>query len=143
MADHMMALEIWQDRAISLTNGAILTAGMMLIQSRVDWARRGVATSLNMFMRIIGSALGAAVLGGVLNSGLRHYLTRHGGHAAAREIANIHNLLEGPGRHLTVGDTRLLRDALVFGLDHVFWGVALFATLTLILTLLVPRIEGD
>jgi EmrB/QacA subfamily drug resistance transporter len=44
------------------------------IQSAVGWKQRGVATSSNMFMRMLGSAIGAAVLGGILNSRLMAHL---------------------------------------------------------------------
>lgn len=40
------------------------------VQASVDYAQRGVATSSNVFMRIMGQSVGAATYGGILNAGL-------------------------------------------------------------------------
>ena len=46
------------------------TAFLVSIQASVEWAQRGIATSVTMFMRIAGQAVGAAVFGAVVNYGL-------------------------------------------------------------------------
>src|SRR4051794_22368074 len=52
--------------------GFLSTAAIVIVQGSVGWAERGVATASNIFSRNLGSALGAAVLGSVLNLGLAH-----------------------------------------------------------------------
>src|SRR5690606_36812007 len=53
--------------------GLTSTTFIVAIQSSVDWHTRGIATANNMFMRILGSAIGAALLGGILNSQMKRY----------------------------------------------------------------------
>lgn len=52
--------------------GLGLTASPTLIaaQSSVDWGERGVVTGANLFARSIGSAVGVAVLGAIVNGAL-------------------------------------------------------------------------
>jgi EmrB/QacA subfamily drug resistance transporter len=52
--------------------GVMNTTFVVSIQASVDWSQRGVATSSYILMRILGNAIGAALLGGVLNLALRH-----------------------------------------------------------------------
>ncbi|GAB2680072.1 MDR family MFS transporter [Nocardia goodfellowii] len=48
--------------------GLVSTPSIIAAQSSVDWPERGVATSTNMFARSIGSAVGVAVFGAIVNS---------------------------------------------------------------------------
>src|SRR5690625_6084084 len=48
--------------------GLTTTSFVVGIQSHVTWELRGIATATNMFMRSLGSAIGAAFLGGLLNN---------------------------------------------------------------------------
>src|SRR5699024_7003827 len=54
--------------------GMTNTAFIVAIQSTVGWRTRGIATAANMFMRTMGSALGAALLGGILNGRINTYI---------------------------------------------------------------------
>ncbi len=47
--------------------GCCNTAIIVSIQAAVPWAKRGAATSSCLFMRFVGSAIGAAAFGAVLN----------------------------------------------------------------------------
>ncbi len=58
--------------------GLLATTFVVAIQTSVPWNQRGVATASNMLMRILGSALGAALFGGVLNFQMARYLGRNG-----------------------------------------------------------------
>ena len=58
--------------------GLLNTTFIVAIQSSVPWRQRGVATASNMLMRNLGNAVGAALLGGLLNLRLGHYLERRG-----------------------------------------------------------------
>lgn len=55
------------------------TTYLVTVQSRVPWNRRGVATGSTIFMRIMGSTLWVALLGGVLNQQLFRALMGQGG----------------------------------------------------------------
>jgi EmrB/QacA subfamily drug resistance transporter len=48
--------------------GYVASPGVIVAQSSVDWQHRGVATGTNMFSRSIGSAVGVAVFGAIVNS---------------------------------------------------------------------------
>ena len=58
--------------------GLTTTAFIVSIQSTVPWNTRGVATATNMFMRNVGSTVGAALLGGILNSQLLAFYSSKG-----------------------------------------------------------------
>ena len=50
--------------------GYVASPGVVVAQSSVDWQHRGVATSTNMFARSLGSAVGVAAFGAIVNSRL-------------------------------------------------------------------------
>ncbi|TWH71867.1 MFS transporter [Modestobacter roseus] len=96
--------------------GMGLTAAPTLIaaQSAVSWQQRGVVTGTNMFFRSMGSALGVAAFGAVVNGTLG---------SASLESADV-----GP-------------DALTGAVHSVFLATAGVAVLLLVAVLLMPR--GD
>lgn len=51
--------------------GLIASPSLIAAQSSVGWGERGVVTGANMFARAIGSAVGVAVLGAVVNGLMR------------------------------------------------------------------------
>jgi EmrB/QacA subfamily drug resistance transporter len=52
--------------------GFISVSTVVAVQSTVGWARRGVVTGTNMFIRTLGSAVGVAVFGSIANGRLAH-----------------------------------------------------------------------
>jgi len=48
--------------------GYVASPGVIVAQSSVGWQHRGVATGTNMFSRSMGSAVGVAVFGAIVNS---------------------------------------------------------------------------
>jgi EmrB/QacA subfamily drug resistance transporter len=50
--------------------GYVASPGVIVAQSSVGWEHRGVATGTNMFARSMGSAVGVAVFGAIVNSRL-------------------------------------------------------------------------
>lgn len=64
--------QIWHVAAacfvIGLGMGLIASPTLIAAQSSVDWSERGVVTSTNMFARSIGSAVGVAVFGAIVNA---------------------------------------------------------------------------
>jgi MFS family permease len=55
--------------------GYVASPGVVAAQTAVSWSSRGVATGANMFARSVGSAVGVAVFGAVVNS----YVSGHSG----------------------------------------------------------------
>jgi EmrB/QacA subfamily drug resistance transporter len=119
--------------------GLTTTAFIVSIQSTVEWSKRGVATATNMFMRNVGSTIGAALLGGILNIRLLHYLSSKG---AAEEL-NLDaatTLLDNSQRNSISEEARkLLQEGLEFALHDVFWIVFGFAILSFILIMFLPK----
>ncbi len=118
---------------MGLGMGFLNTAAIVLIQDSVDWAERGAATASNIFSRNLGSTLGAAALGAVLNLSLAH----GGVGAAAVTSDQIRDLLDRPAG--AVGDIAV-RAALGQAIHLTFWAVFGIAVLTFLLAILVPRV---
>jgi MFS family permease len=116
---------------MGLGMGFLSTAAIVMLQESVGWAERGAVTASNVFSRNLGSALGAVVLGGVLNLSL----ASQGGAAAGIDFEAIRRLLE-QGQGL-VPDAAV-RAALAEGLHLTFWAVFALCVATLLLALLVP-----
>ncbi|MBC7290728.1 MAG: MFS transporter [Actinotalea sp.] len=57
--------------AMGLGLGLIASPSLIAAQSSVDWGERGVVTGANMFARAIGSAVGVALLGALVNGLMR------------------------------------------------------------------------
>ncbi|MFQ6394350.1 MDR family MFS transporter [Nocardia sp. KC 131] len=53
---------------IGIGMGLVATPTLIAAQSSAEWSERGVVTSTNMFARSIGSAVGVAVFGAIVNS---------------------------------------------------------------------------
>jgi len=119
---------------MGLGMGFLSTTAIVIVQDSVGWAERGSATASNIFSRNLGSALGATVLGGVLNLSLAH----RSGASAAVDYDQIRRLLDHPGQ--TIGSVAA-RAALGQSLHLTFWAVFLTTVLTLLLATLVPSIR--
>ncbi len=115
--------------------GFLSTSAIVIVQGSVGWAERGVATASNIFSRNLGSALGAAVLGSVLNLGLAH------GGAAAVGPDQVRRLLDRPvGAAVDAAGDAAVRAVLDQALHLTFWAVLLLTALTLLLATLVPAV---
>jgi MFS family permease len=114
--------------------GFLSTACIVIIQDSVAWAQRGAATSSNIFARQLGQTLGATVFGAVLNYGLVH---PSGGRTAVSSD-QLQRLLESPDSLAASVDA--VRAALGHSLHATFWSIFAVAVLTLLLSLLVPRV---
>ncbi|MFJ4654550.1 MFS transporter [Nocardia sp. NPDC088792] len=57
---------------VGMGMGLIATPTLIAAQSSAEWSERGVVTSANSFARNIGSAVGVAVFGAVVNSHIGH-----------------------------------------------------------------------
>jgi EmrB/QacA subfamily drug resistance transporter len=118
--------------------GLTSTAFIVSIQSTVEWNQRGIATAANMFMRNLGSTLGAALLGGILNSSIKQYLENKDNTKADLDVVNM--LLDEEKRSSLSAPLReTLQSGLTFSLHWVYAGVLFFALVSLVLILFLPR----
>ncbi|HET7273926.1 MAG TPA: MDR family MFS transporter [Longimicrobiaceae bacterium] len=125
--------------------GFLNTTYIVAIQSSVEWGQRGVATASNMLMRNLGNAIGAALLGGVLNFRLSHYLDRAG---VGDEVSldSVRDLIGDTAPGASAVDPSVLpvlQTGLGLGLDLVFWVIVAFAVATFIVSWKVPDLETD
>jgi EmrB/QacA subfamily drug resistance transporter len=130
---------------IGVGMGLTTTTFVVSIQSSVDWKTRGVATAANMFMRILGSMVGVALLGGILNSRMSTYLsTKDVDPELSLDLDITHMLLDPVQRaKLTPDALQILRDGLSLSLHTVYWGVFILAILSFILILNLPKRKTD
>ncbi|MGH7075959.1 MAG: MDR family MFS transporter [Stellaceae bacterium] len=118
--------------------GLLTTISTVLIQANVDWTERGSATASNIFSRLLGSTLGVAILGGVLNNSLQSQLAGSGlGHVS---LDSMRRLLQAKAKaEIPPHKYHILQHALDIGLHHSFLAVVIVATLAFVLTLFLPR----
>jgi EmrB/QacA subfamily drug resistance transporter len=130
---------------IGVGMGLTTTSFIVTIQSTVSWQQRGIATASNMFMRNLGNTIGAALLGGILNSQLRNYLENNGENKDSKLSVDSANILldEKQRDALPEGLRHLLQDGLTVSLNSVYWVVLLFAVCSLILITFLPRNKGQ
>jgi MFS family permease len=121
---------------MGLGMGFVSNAAIMIIQTSAGWAERGSATASNVFSRNLGSTLGAAILGAVLNVSLAH--GQAGGAAVSPD--QIKQLLDHAGGAVAEAGVRL---ALSQSLHITFWAIFAAATATLLLAILVPQVSAS
>ena len=118
--------------------GLLTTTSTVMIQSSVDWTKRGSATASNIFSRLLGSTLGVAILGGVLNNSLESRLAGSGMHNVTldsmREVLQSH-----AAGQIDPQQFALLQHALDGGLHQTFLAVVTVSALAFVLTLFLPR----
>jgi EmrB/QacA subfamily drug resistance transporter len=111
---------VWQLAAtcfvVGLGLGLSASPTIIAAQSAVDWARRGVVTGTNVFARSMGSAVGIAVFGALVNASLGDQIGSHPSTAAGIPPSAL-----DPALHL------------------VFVAVAVVAALLLAAVALMPR----
>ncbi len=118
--------------------GLCTSPTLVAVQSAVEWDRRGVVTGTNMFARSIGSALGAAALGGLANATLTDRF------AAAPAVIAGELPRSADAASTSFSDdagqvTEYVRSALFDASSHVFLALLVTAVLMLGAVLLVPR----
>ena len=111
------------------------------VQSEVGWEQRGVVTGANMFMRYVGSALGAAIFGSIVNSTLSNWL-RHTPPAVAAQLPhslNATTLVLGGSPSVGPAAADYVRQGLYTGVHRVFIASVVAAVATTLLVLVMPR----
>jgi MFS family permease len=117
---------------IGIAMGFCNTTFLVAIQASVGRGERGIGTGSQMFMRMIGQAVGAALLGAVLNWGINARLPGAGD--------AVNKLLHPALRHMIPADQVVrLSDAFADSAAEAFAAVLLIAVATLGLTLAFPR----
>jgi MFS family permease len=107
------------------------TAFIVSTQAAVDWNERGMATSSMMFMRMVGSSVGAAVFGAIVNFGIHRQLPEAGNEVsrlmqpAARQMLGPHELTS-------------LTEAIATSVHVVYVIAAIIAVGSLLLALALP-----
>lgn len=125
---------------IGIGMGLTSTAFIVSIQSAVTYEKRGVATASNMFMRNLGSTIGVALLGTVLNTTLLTYFSNS---EEGYDLDSINTLLTVDSREGMPGETlRYLQEGLSMALQNVYAVMAVFAVISLMLIFGLPRDKG-
>jgi fucose permease len=112
--------------------GMLNYTALLLLQGSVDWSRRGAATASNVFSRLLGNTLGAALMGAILNLGLS---------AAGAGVSpdKVRELMD-PGTGARAVEAGL-KAALAASLHWVFVAMFVLAVLSLVAAWLMPRHE--
>ncbi len=119
---------------IGIGMGLTSTSFIVLIQSTVTWEQRGIATASNMFMRNLGNTVGAALLGGVMNSALQKYLTAHQPAGEHLTLDTANKLLNSEERaSLSAGAVESLQAGLTVSLHNVYVIVLIIAVVSLLI----------
>jgi MFS family permease len=107
------------------------TAFIVSTQGSVGWNERGMATSSMMFMRMVGSSVGAAVFGAIVNLGIHRQLPEAGD--------TVNRLMLPSARQmLGAGELARLTEAIASSVHVVYLIATLIAVGSLLLALSLP-----
>lgn len=119
--------------------GLTSTSFIVLIQGSVDWKQRGITTASNMFMRNLGNTVGAAALGGILNTQILRFFSEKGTVASELTLDSTNQLLTEEQRSdLTTPIKEVLQQGLSFSLHSVYLAVLVFGLISFVLVLFLP-----
>ncbi|TWT04798.1 MDR family MFS transporter [Planomicrobium sp. CPCC 101079] len=120
--------------------GLTSTAFIVSIQAAVSYEQRGSATASFMFMRNLGSTMGVALLGSILNSSLLNYFNDRGENMSVEAINGL--LTEKSRSSISTETLVFLQEGLSSSLQNVYSVTALFAAVSLMLIFGLPRKKG-
>ena len=123
--------------------GMTSTAFIVTIQSTVNWEVRGIATAMNMFMRSIGSALGVALLGGILNNQINRKIAEANLDSTITIDAVDKLLDKSELDQLSDAVVHVLQEGLLSGLQVVYIGIGIIAVFAFLFICLIPRKEEE
>lgn len=116
--------------------GFTFTSFTVTAISAVDWSLRGASMASNTFIRSLGQTLGIAVFGTLFN----HMLASHLPANLAAEGIDVNQMLDPKQAQQLAADTlNILREALAYALETVFFVLAVIAVAGLLVTLAFPR----
>lgn len=122
--------------------GLMATALLVGVQSVVGWNRRGVATGANMFTRMLGSTLGAAIYGSLVNERLKLWFANPPPQVAPflpRSLNAATMVLGGQLPHIDPRALDFVRQGLYLGIHQVFWGLLVASLAGIGFELWMPR----
>jgi EmrB/QacA subfamily drug resistance transporter len=117
---------------IGIGMGFCNTTFLVSIQGTVEWHERGVGTGSQMFMRMIGQAVGAALFGAILNFGVHQRLP-------GSDDAVNHLLHAASRQHLGADEIAQLADAVALSAQGAFLVAVVLGALTLVVAIGFPR----
>ncbi|WP_194841527.1 MDR family MFS transporter [Sporosarcina obsidiansis] len=122
---------------IGIGMGLTNTSFIVTIQGAVPRSQRGSATAANMFMKNFGNTIGASVFGAILNGTLLSYFAKE---KLVYSVDDVNSLLTEEGR-LIIPHQELvgLQNGLESSLHWVYIAIAIFAFISLLLILRIPR----
>ena len=119
--------------------GLMSTPLLVGAQSIVDWSRRGVVTSANMFSRYLGQTLGAAILGALFNAQLAYSLMEWPASLPPMDfgVNQVVDVLSNPLVDVSAID--YLREMIALSTAKLYLGVLFFAIVCWLCAGLTPR----
>lgn len=123
---------------VGIGMGLTSTAFIVMIQNMVSWEQRGIATASNQFMLSIGNTVGAALLGGILNSSFQVYLKKHTSPEENVTLETANQLLNLEARNQLPNEiVTVLQNGLTLSLHTVYLIVLMLAVISFLLLLFV------
>ncbi|MHB1954768.1 MAG: MDR family MFS transporter [Sulfobacillus sp.] len=140
-----MQSQVWLVAAFSLVMGSGLgllsTSLVVAVQSVVGWNRRGVVTGSNMFTRMLGSTLGVAVFGSIVNANLAAWF-RNTPAAIRMQLPkglNASSMIGGASTaKVPQAALHYVQQGLYIGIHRVFLGLLIAAVLVLVVEWAFP-----
>ncbi|WP_090872690.1 MDR family MFS transporter [Paraburkholderia diazotrophica] len=122
---------------MGLGMGMVSVSSLMLIQEIVQPLQRGSATASNLFARNLGSTLGAAIFGAVLNFGLSHF---KGMSITSDQLRSLLDATPGAAQAALAGN-ELVRSALHHSLHLTFLSIFVICVGAVLSVMVVPPIK--
>jgi EmrB/QacA subfamily drug resistance transporter len=122
---------------MGLGMGMVSVSSLMLIQEIVQPLQRGSATASNLFSRNLGSTLGAAIFGAVLNFGLSHF---KGMSITSEQLRSLLDATPGAAQASLAGND-MVRAALHHSLHLTFLSIFVICAGAVLSVMLVPPIK--
>jgi EmrB/QacA subfamily drug resistance transporter len=131
---------------IGMSMGLSMVTLLIAVQNSVPRDQLGVATSATAFFRIVGGAIGVAIMGTAMSHRMREHLA-HLGSAATGDVAQVRRLLQHPDAlidpvtraQLPQQTLMVVRGALADALHAVFLVGLIVAVVALFSAFSVPR----
>jgi MFS family permease len=122
---------------MGLGMGIVSVSSLILIQEIVQPLERGSATASNLFSRNLGSTLGAAIFGAVLNFGLSHY---KGTTITSDQLRSLLDVTPGSA-HAALASNDMVRAALHHSLHLTFLSIFVICVGAVLSVMMVPHIK--
>jgi EmrB/QacA subfamily drug resistance transporter len=117
--------------SFGLGMGFCNTTYLISVQGAASLRDRGAAIASNLFMRIVGQAVGAALFAAIVNTGLDRYAP------GAHEVAE--RLMESALRHqLTAGDLTTLTTAMGHAIQNAYFAAAVLSAVVILFGVCLP-----